>query len=68
MKRQHPLLKIVSSLIVGVFLGGVFGALFGWVASWFAMGPDVWQGIRESAPWFAVMGGVAGFVIGIEKQ
>jgi hypothetical protein len=46
----------------------VFGAGFGWIASWFSMGPDVWQGISESAPWFAVMGIVAGFIIGTEKR
>lgn len=65
---KQKFLHIAGSVVVGGLLGGVFGAGFGWIASWFSMGPDVWQGISESAPWFAVMGIVAGFIIGTEKR
>ena len=68
MMRQQPWLRLLGCVVAGAVLGGLFGAVCGWIASWFANGPDVWQGIRESAPWFAMMGVVAGFVIGIEKK
>lgn len=60
--------RILAGLIVGTVLGALFGVVFGWTASWFANGPEVWLGIRESAPWFAVMGAVAGFLMGFEKK
>lgn len=68
MMQSPSWLKIIGSLIVGTVLGGVFGATFGWMASWFATGLDAWQGIRESAPWFAVMGAVGGVLLGLEEK
>ncbi|MEB3237600.1 MAG: hypothetical protein VKO64_08245 [Candidatus Sericytochromatia bacterium] len=59
-------MRVPAGLVVGAALGAAFGAVFGWMASWFAMGPDPWQGVRETAPWFAAVFAIGGFLIGLE--
>ncbi|MEB3298748.1 MAG: hypothetical protein VKO21_04610 [Candidatus Sericytochromatia bacterium] len=68
MERLNGWLRVPVGLAAGAVAGAAFGAAFGWMASWFAMGPDAWQGVRESAPWFAVVGATAGFLLGLERS
>jgi hypothetical protein len=68
MRQQWSWLRTVASLVAGALCGAGFGVAFGWMASWFMNGPEVWQGITESVPWFTGMGAVGGFFLGLEKK
>ena len=60
--------RLFLGLLFGAVLGVCFGAAFGWTASWFEMGPEPWQGIRESAPWFAIVFAFGGFLMSLEQE
>jgi hypothetical protein len=66
--EQRDWLRVPMGLAAGGLAGAAFGAVFGFMASWFAMGPGAWQGVCESAPWFAAVGGLGGFLIGLERS
>ena len=68
MPQQSVWLRILAGIVAGAVLGGGFGVAFGWIASWFSNGPEVWQGITESVPWFTVLGAVGGLFLGYEKK
>jgi hypothetical protein len=61
-----PWAKLLIQGGVGLLGGGLFGALFGVLASFFDRGPALWQGVIDSAPFFACLGLVAGVLLATE--
>ena len=66
--KEINLTTLLQKCLAGAAFGGAFGVFFGATASVFQGGPELFQGIRESAPWFGTLGAIAGSVIGLEKQ
>lgn len=62
----NPRGRIIALTLAGITGGAAFGCVFGWLASWFQNGPDMGQGMMESAGWFACVGTVGGFLLGLE--
>ena len=60
--------KVLGRTLLGCLAGAMFGVCFGALASVFQGGPDLLQGVSESTPWFAVMGGVGAFLIALERN
>lgn len=66
--------KVISTPIriqkigAGALFGIGFGVFFGAVASLFQGGPGLLQGIKESTPWFSILGTIAGFLLALEKD